>query len=318
LKVKFGLQIEPLFGFDYPTVEALSLNAERIGYDSLWFSDHLFLERDGVVGECLEAWSLLSAMAVLTEKVELGVLVTCNSYRHPSMLAKMAATVDVMSGGRLIFGIGAGWKKDEYKAYGIRYPPIKERMDRLEEALQLIRLLWTEERANFDGEYYKLRNAYCDPKPIRKPYPPILIGAHGEKRILRMVAKYGDMNNFSSWASERIEHLLNVLRNHCREVGRDYEEITKTFFGPAVLTEDEDLIHEYKVARARDQGKSLKEYEEQQNVLPGSWFRDPDLIVERYQHLVNLGFTHFQIMFPFGHDLEMSNRFAKEVIPRVS
>ena len=184
MKLHFGIQIEPQFGFDYITIEKIALNAEKIGFDSIWSSDHLFLHDKAEEINCMEAWTLLSALASKTNKLRLGTLVTCNSYRYPSILAKIASTVDSISNGRLEFGIGAGWKEIEYKAYGIPFPSVKERFDRLEEALQIIKLLWTEPKVTFTGRYYSIKDAFSAPKPVQNPHPPIFIGGTGEIRTL--------------------------------------------------------------------------------------------------------------------------------------
>lgn len=285
---KFGIHFEPLFGFDYKTIEFITLNAERLGFDSVWTCDHFFKDIDSVNINSLEAWTLLTALAAKTSKMELGVMVSSNSYRHPSLLAKIAATLDMISEGRLILGIGAGWKEAEYKAYGYRFPPLRERMDRLEEAVQVIRALWTEDRASFEGEYYQLKNAVFAPKPIQKAHPPILIGGHGEKRTLRMVAKYGDMSNFSPWASERLERLLDALRQHCRDLNRDYEEITKTFLGYCLITDDDEKILQFNTNRALEQGISVEKYLEKQSILPGAWAGSPEEVAAQYEHLFAL------------------------------
>ncbi|MHA2024654.1 MAG: LLM class F420-dependent oxidoreductase [Candidatus Thorarchaeota archaeon] len=315
MRPKFGIHFEPLFGFDYKTIETITLNAEQLGYDSVWTCDHFFRDQDAINKNSLEAWTLLTALATKTSKMQLGVMVTSNSYRHPSMLAKIAATLDMISDGRLILGIGAGWKKVEYLAYGYRFPPLKERMDRLEEALQVIRALWTEDRANFRGEYYQLNNAVFAPKPIQKPHPPILIGGHGEKRTLHMVAKYGNMSNFSPWASEKLERLIAVLKQHCKDLNRDFDEITKTFLGYCLITNDKAEIREFNSKRAAEQGISVSKYLEKQSGLPGAWAGSPEKITAQYEHLLGLGFTHFPILFPYEREIEMSQKFAKDVIP---
>jgi alkanesulfonate monooxygenase SsuD/methylene tetrahydromethanopterin reductase-like flavin-dependent oxidoreductase (luciferase family) len=154
-------------------------------------------------------------------------MVTCNGYRPPSLLAKMASCVDVMSRGRLILGIGAGWYEHEYQAYGYEYPETPERLRMLREALQVIKAMWTQERAQFAGSYYNLRAAINEPKPVQKPHPPIWIGGAGEKVTLKLVAQYGDACNFNADV-ETVRHKLNVLREHCESVGRDYDSVLKT------------------------------------------------------------------------------------------
>jgi F420-dependent oxidoreductase-like protein len=167
----------------------------------------------------------------------LGTLVTGNTYRHPSVLAKIGATLDVLSKGRLFMGIGAAWNEEEASAYGIPFPPTGERMRRLEEAVQIIKAMWTQDRANFDGKYYHIRNAYCNPKPIQKPYPPIMIGGGGERETLKIAAKYADACNIFG-SVETVKHKLEVLRKHCKAVGRDYESILKTRLGRVMIDKD--------------------------------------------------------------------------------
>ena len=315
---KFGVHFEPLFGFDYKTIEKIAVNAEELGYDSLWTCDHFFKDRDAVTRNSLEAWTLLTSLATKTTKPKLGVLVSCNSYRHPALLAKIAATVDMISEGRLILGIGAGWKEVEYEAYGFPFPPVGERMNRLEESLRAIIQLFTSDRATFDGEYYQLREAPFAPKPIQKPYPSILIGGHGEKRTLRLVAKYGDMSNFSPWAADRIDRLLKTLRGHCDDIGRDYNTITKTYLGYCLISENSQEIQAFNERRAQEQGIPVDSYLEKQSKLPGAWAGSPEEIAKQYQYLIDRGFSHFQLLFPYGRELEMSERFAKEVRPKLS
>lgn len=317
MSIKFGVHFEPLFGFDYRTIEEITLSAEKLGFDSVWTCDHFFKNKDSVSTNSLEAWTLLTALATRTSTMQIGVLVTCNSYRHPALLAKIAATLDMISNGRLIFGIGAGWKEVEYQAYGYRFPSPKERMDRLEEALQVILALWTKDRATYEGEFYRLADAVFAPKPLQTPHPPILIGGHGEKRTLRLVAKYGDMCNFSPWGLNRLEHLLNALKQHCADLGRDYDDITKTFLGYCCITDDEDEILSFNKRRAFEQGLSVKQYLQKQASLPGAWAGSIDEVTAQYEHLVKMGFTHFQIQFSYGYEIEMSEKFAKQVIPRI-
>ena len=191
-------------------------------------------------------------------------------------------------------------------------------MDRLEEALQVILALWTNDCANFEGVYYQLKDAVFAPKPIQKPHPSILIGGHGEKRTLRMVAKYGDMSNFSPWGTDRIEHLLLALKQHCNDLNRDYDEITKTFLGYCFITENEEEILSFNKKRAQEQGISVEQYLEKQSSLPGAWAGSPEEITAQYNHLFKMGFTHFQILFPFGKEIEMSKQFAELVIRGMS
>src|SRR5438445_799688 len=198
--VKFGLTL-PQFGASWSEVKEIASLADEVGWDSVWVADHFL----GVGSDDpLEAWTEMSAVAAITRRVELGFLVLCNSYRPPALLAKMAATLDAVSHGRLILGYGAGWFAQEYEAYGYDFPPIGTRLRQLEEGLQILKRMWTEEQATFHGAHYHVENARCLPRPTRKPHPPILIGGAGEKVLLKLVARYADLWN----------NLGPVLRSH--------------------------------------------------------------------------------------------------------
>jgi F420-dependent oxidoreductase-like protein len=195
-------------------------------YSAGWNFDHFYpiLQQDRT-GPCFEGWTMLAALASITRRVRLGVMVTGNPYRHPAVLANMAASIDVMSGGRLELGIGAGWNEEESAAYGIDLPPLRERFDRLEEACEVIDRLLTREVASFDGTYYRLTDARCEPKPVQRPRPPIVIGGGGERRTLRIAARYADQWNAPGATPDVLAHKIAVLHRHCDDVGRDPSEI---------------------------------------------------------------------------------------------
>ena len=320
MSVKFGIQIEPQLGFGPKAVEKIALEGEKAGYDSIWSSDHFFMDDKSEKRDCMEAWTLLAALASATKKIRLGTLVTCNSYRHPAVLAKLAATIDVISNGRLFFGIGAGWKKMEYRAYGIRFPSLRGRMDRLEEAIQVIKLLWTKPRATFRGKYYKIKDAFSAPKPVQKPMPPLLIGGMGERRTLRMVAKHADYCNL--WLIPELKHKLDVLKRHCEGVRRDYAEVGKSLFAFAgiFVTESEDALEAHLAQRSKRNNMPIAKLAELfRKDAPGSWVGYPEEVVERFQFLIDLGFDYFQVTFP-GIDeeaLSASQAFAELVMKKL-
>jgi F420-dependent oxidoreductase-like protein len=245
--MKFGIQ-HPSFTLDgdgpaiVDSIRKVAVKGEDLGYDSFWVMDHFHqIQNVGQPQEpMLEGWTTISVLAGLTSKIKLGTLVTGNTYRHPSVLAKTGATLDVLSKGRLIMGIGAAWNEEEAMAYGIPFPPTKERLERLDEAVQVIRHMWTEDKANFDGQFYQLKDAYCNPKPIQKPHPPILIGGAGEKRTLRTVAKYADASNIFG-SLETVKRKLGILQEHCKEVGREYDSIVKTKGGRVIFGDRESI-----------------------------------------------------------------------------
>ena len=195
-------------------------------FESAWNFDHFYPIFSDSTGPCLEAWTMLAAMANATRRIRLGVLVTGNIYRHPAVLAKMAATIDVISNGRLELGIGAGWNEMETAAYGIDLYPLKERFDRFDEGTQAIIALLTEKVANFDGKYIKLTDAYCEPKAVQTPHPPITIGGKGPNRTLRAVARWAQQWNVLVPNPQEWKQLKDVLVQRCEEVGRDVNEIT--------------------------------------------------------------------------------------------
>jgi len=194
-------------------------------FESAWNFDHFEPIYSDRRGPCMEGWSMLAGMATATRRLRLGCLVTGNVYRHPAVLANIAATVDIMSGGRLELGIGAGWNQDECGAYGIDLPPLRERFDRFDEALEVIVRLLRDEVSNFDGRYYRLTEACCEPKPVQRPHPPICIGGRGEKRTLRAAARHAQHWNFPGGAITDFHRLRDVLHAHCADIGRDPTEI---------------------------------------------------------------------------------------------
>lgn len=219
---------------------------EKGRWHSAWFYDHFIPPWSGTAKvfdhdslPTFEGWSMLSAAAAITKRLRLGLLVAGNTYRNPALLAKMAATVDHISNGRVELGIGAGWNVREHEAYGWDFPSVRERSDRLEEACELIKKLFTADGlVNFSGRYYSLRDAPFEPKPVQRPHPPILVGGGGEKRTLKTLAKYGDIMNVMVGPNE-VRRLIGVLERHCEAVGRDPAQIRKTVHVPMRIVADE-------------------------------------------------------------------------------
>ena len=243
----FGLQI-PHFRHTggsvatmFDDVCAHALAAEASGMDSVWVMDHFWQlpALGGPTEPILEAYTLLGALAARTERVRLGTLVTGVTYRNPALLAKMVTTLDVVSQGRAILGIGAAWYEPEHDGLGYDFPGARERLDRLEEAVQICRAMFTEEQPSFAGAHYRIDAAHNIPRPLQPAGPPIMIGGGGERRTLRLVAQYADMCNVTGGPAT-LAHKLQVLRDHCRDVGRDPAEITTTRMGTLVPTPDAD------------------------------------------------------------------------------
>ena len=194
-------------------------------FESGWTFDHFYPIFSDSTGPCLEGWVTLTALAQATHRVRLGTLVTGNVYRHPAVLANMAATLDIISGGRLELGLGAGWNEEECTAYGIELPPLRERFDRLDEACEIVISLLSNEVTDFSGQHYQLTAARCEPKPVQRPHPPLCIGGVGERRTLRTVARLAQHWNLPGGGPEVFKQKRDVLWAHCADVGRDPGEI---------------------------------------------------------------------------------------------
>src|SRR6266516_3477108 len=281
--VKFGLTL-PQFGASWSEVKEIASLADEAGWDSVWVADHFL----GVGSDDpLEAWTEMSAVAAITRRVELGFLVLCNSYRPPALLAKMATTLDAVSRGRLILGYGAGWFVQEYEAYGYDFPNIGTRLRQLEEGLQVLTRMWTEEQATFHGTHYRIESARCLPRPTRKPHPPILIGGAGEKVLLGLVARYADIwNNLGAFHRE-----IEVSQQTVGAIGRSRDE-----------------------ARRR-----TEEVHQEIGFLTGAPelcpTGTPDEIISRLRESVQRGISSFIISFGRHAGAESLRLFAREVIP---
>jgi F420-dependent oxidoreductase-like protein len=289
--MKFGLQINR---FDWagapntigPKLAEISRTAEVAGFDSIWVMDHYYQIEPGLGSKedpMLEAYSALNYIAAETKRVNLGVMVTGVVYRHPGFLIKQVSTVDVLSGGRAVFGIGAAWYWQEAEGWGFPFPPTTERFEQLEELLQLTKQVWEGDFDAYDGKHFKLKAPINSPQPITKPHPPILIGGEGEKKTLRLVAQYGDACNlFARNGVEGATKKLSVLRDHCETLGRDYEEIEKTVLGPIDLS---------KHGAAET--------------------------IDRMGHFAEVGIQHYILSIPNVSEIEPIGRIGSEVIQQL-
>jgi F420-dependent oxidoreductase-like protein len=211
-------------------------------FEHAWLFDHFMPLGSDPTGPCLEGWTLLAAYAAQTERLRVGIMVTGNTYRHPAVLANMGATVDIISHGRLDFGIGAGWNELEHTSYGIPLYKPGERINRLAEACEIVKLMWTQEAPDFDGRYYQLKGARCEPKPVQKPYPPFVIGGGGEQKTLRVVAQHADIWNFAGGPVEDFTHKNQVLDQHCAAIGRDPASIERSVQFRVSATDDPGAV----------------------------------------------------------------------------
>ncbi|MDG6999763.1 MAG: LLM class F420-dependent oxidoreductase, partial [Nitrososphaerota archaeon] len=261
--MKFGYQ-QPahLFGAGdiFSKLSEIAAECEELEYDSFWIMDHLvqIAFAGGVTDPILEPYTALSAIASRTNKIRLGALCTCNFFRSPSLLAKMAATLDHISRGRFWMGIGAGWFEEEARMYGYQFPNAEERLGMLGESLQILKQSWTQDSTTFHGKYYRVNDLTLEPKPVQKPHPPILVGGGGEKITLRLVARYADACNLFP-KGEELERKLSVLKKYCKSEGRSYDSILKTKLSTVFFGEDrEDALK--KALKHKPRKMNVKHY----------------------------------------------------------
>jgi len=290
--MRIGLQIP---NFTWPSgnhklhskLAEISIMAEDAGFYSLWVMDHLFqIDSIGPIeSEMLEGYSTLGYLASVTSTIRLGTLVTGAIYRYPGILIKTVTTLDVLSGGRVYFGIGAGWFEREALGLGVPFPSLKTRFEQLEEIIQIAKQMWSGRVMPFHGKHFQLKEPINNPPPLSTPHPPILIGGMGEQKTLRLVAKYADACNLSTYhGMDILPHKLNILRQHCEDIGRPYNEIERTILGPIHLAKD-----------------AMK-------------YSD---VINLCQHLSRMGFQHVIFNMPNVDDIKPLEIFGKEIIPIV-
>jgi len=286
----------------YEMMTSVGQTAEEVGFASAWLVDHFHTMPRPAQEVTFECWMSTAALARDTSNIRIGQMVTCNSYRHAALLAKMASTVDVLSHGRLNFGIGAGWYEHEYRAYGYDYPDAPERLRQLREAVQVMLALWTQEEAHFEGTYYQVRGAINQPKGVQKPHIPLLIGGDGEKVTLKLVAQYADACNVGDDPAS-VKQKLAVLKQHCETVGRDYESIHCTSSTLCLMADsDEQALRQLPAELKARLGKSVN------TALIGS----PETIRLRLAAYEEAGVQELLVRFIDGTNLEALRRFAQE------
>ncbi len=290
----------------FETMVRCAREAEQAGFDALWLYDHFHPVPSPMHESVFECWTSMAALARETRTIRLGQLVTCSLYRPPSLLAKMASCVDVMSRGRLILGLGAGWYEEEFRAYGFDFPETPERLRMLRDAVQVIKAMWGPGDATFEGRYYQVRGAINEPKPVQKPHPPIWIGGGGEKVTLKLVAQHGDACNLVGDV-ETVRHKLEVLRAHCVDAGRDYESVLKTIelyaiFGDA--TEVERVIGEVSRRTGRDAAIVKMRYV----------IGDARYLIDQIKAYAVLGVDYAVVHLPNAAEGGVISRFADEVV----
>jgi F420-dependent oxidoreductase-like protein len=285
---------------------------ERLGFHSGFLYDHLITYPTMTTESCFECYTSLAAIAMRTSKLRLGQLVTCTSYRNPALVAKMAATLDVISGGRLEFGIGAGWYEHEYQAYGYRFESPSVRIRQMREAVHIIRKMWTEEKATFHGKYFSVDGAISSPKPIQKPHPPIMIGGNGEKLTLKAVARLADRSDLSAAITlDECVRKFGIIDQHCRDFGRDPSTIERTLHREVYVACDGRAARS-RALQSKPSGMSEEAF------LKSRIVGDPNECVSQFNDYVEqAGVRYFILRAPDAVELESLRLLAGEVFPNV-
>lgn len=284
----------------------IAVLAEQLGFDSIWVYDHFHNVPVPAHEAVFECWTTIAAISQRTSRIRLGQMVGCNSYRNPGLLAKITSTVDVISGGRLDWGIGAGWYENEYRGYGYEFKKPSDRIGMLRETVEIVKSMWTNAETTYDGKYYRMERANCDPKPLQQPTPPVWIGGGGEKVTLRVVAEHADVSNFGSSVEEFVRK-REILKGHCAAIGRDEESIRKTVSSEVFIRETEKEIIE---AGSRSLwGEPAESW--RAKALVGT----PEQVSEKIQRYLDAGCTGFVPWCPDYPSTETLELFARHVMP---
>ena len=303
----------------WETIASVAGAIERAGYDSLWVYDHFHTTPLPSQEATHEAWTLMAALAAVTRRVRLGQMCTSVAYRPPAYLAKVAATVDVISGGRVNLGIGAGWYQHEYEGYGYEFPRPAVRIGQLREAIEIMRRLWTEDEVHYQGKHYRLQGAICRPKPVQQPLIPIWVAGGGEQLTLRVAARYAACTNFGP-SPEEFARRSEILAGHCRDVGTDFDAIVRSTNRFVVCRETEREVHD---ALAEIEDRYLRVVPAEQARRATAMYVEmagtPGQLVERLRPWAAAGLAYAIVYFPdAAYDPSELELFAREVVPAFS
>lgn len=310
MTVRFGVFL-PFYAFRleggryrcFKLLRETVLECERLGYHSIWLDDHLMYGDNPI----LECWTTLSSLSTVTDRIRLGTMVLCNSFRNPAVLAKMAATLDVISGGRLELGLGVGTQRMEHKAYGMDFPSLMERAERLEEAIEIMKKLWIEGETNHHGRYYKVEKASCQPKPIQKPHPPIVIGG-SSKHMLQVTAKHANRFDWGPQPPEKYISLLRALERRCRTIGRDPDAIERSsWLEDAIYVAEDKRQLEEKISDWKPPNVPIEVFKRQ------NFLAVPEDLLNEIQKYLDLNVTFFMLYFGDLPDKSSLRIFAEKV-----
>jgi alkanesulfonate monooxygenase SsuD/methylene tetrahydromethanopterin reductase-like flavin-dependent oxidoreductase (luciferase family) len=313
--VEFGIQVEPQFGYSFADVVGIAKTGLKNNFSVLWFSDHFMLDADAIDKQLLEPWLLMTALTQVVPDIRVGSMVFSQSYRNPALSAKMAATLDVLSNGRFIFGIGAGWKQIEYNAYGYPFPDAKTRINQLAEAVQIHRGIWSNERFTFKGKHYQVNEVISHPKPVQQPMP-IWIGAQkGRELMLRVTARYGDAINIAwGFSPDYCKDRFMRLEALCKKVGRDSGEIIKSVGCWTRFFESSSELEKTIKQNAKDRG--IPEAEYRKRIASALWGTADD-IIDKIRAYSAIGVSHLIFMFPHQQEITQLKSLAKHVLSKI-
>ncbi len=303
-------------GYTYGDLAKVWSASEELGYDSVWLYDH-FHALGNANEPCLEAWTTLSALATITKRAKIGTMASCASYRQPSLLAKMAETVDIISHGRLILGIGAGWYEEEYHAYGYEFPDQRTRVRELREALIIITKLWTEDRSTYKGEFYSLQNAVCLPKPMQKPRPRMMVGiTRGTRTLPYLASRYADGFNTPNGSLQECRTILEAAERYWEQSGKNPDAQIRSWQGFVLIGETASKVDETIEKEAKRRGQSVSEFRKYASER-GSFLGQPDECVEQLRKFKETGFNSFLLIFPSDTEIRPLEIFKDKVIPQL-
>jgi alkanesulfonate monooxygenase SsuD/methylene tetrahydromethanopterin reductase-like flavin-dependent oxidoreductase (luciferase family) len=320
--VKIGLTLPQGWLDEFPTdnpyekflfSKNVALTAEKLGFDAGYVYDHFVPHPADIRTKTFfEDYTLLSAISSITSKLRIGQVVTCNSYRHPSLLAKMTSTLDAVSNGRLEFGIGAGWYGYEYNSYGYKFDDPVTRIEQLDESITIIKKMWQNQKSSFKGKHYSIKNAICNPKPIQKPHPPIMVGGAG-KRLMKVAARHATRYNHPFGTPDILDEKIKLLRENCKLIKRNHEEIENSVLLRVLIGKDKDDVKDI-VFRLKKKNESIAEFimRSQDSIALGT----PDEVSNHMQQYVKIGINYFIVNFiGLSKSLDMLSLFSRKVRP---
>ncbi len=313
--MEFGVKTGP-GGYTLNELVSIWTEAEKLGFDSGWLYDHLYsLTRKE--DACVECWTTLTYLASLTKRMKIGSLVLCNQFRHPALLAKMSATLDIVSNGRLQLGMGAGWYDEESMEMGVEFPSAAIRIQRLKESVQIVKLLWASEKATYKGKHYSIQNAICNPKPIQKPGPPVIVGIiKGTKVMPRVAAEVADGVNLTFISPEECRRRMDLVKSACKKLNRSPDQIHFSWQGRILIASDESKLNMKLEAFAKKanmpRAEYVKELESEASIIG-----TPEVCSRKLRAYMDIGIEHFMLVFLGDRSLEPLRDFADKVMPEL-